>query len=302
MTRLAAAGDRGAALSAYEELRERLRRHLSVAPAPATRQLAEELRHEPLAPAAASPAIIAAARQLPLVGRDHELAELIGAWAGARRGAGGVVTLSGEAGIGKTRLALELIARAAADGGRAASCAALDLGGIAPLSLWAELVRDLVSQVDVAALRRCLAVGLGAGWRRRWSGVSAPIARPGPRRRPISSACASTRLSSSSSSGWRGASRLVLLMEDVHVADPASLELAGYVARRLGDLPVLLVLTRRTLPAQRLRRRPRERAPSPPHPPARGGARTAAGDALGEPGPARRPARGCRRGAGGRGG
>src|SRR5581483_6036542 len=51
MTRLAAAGDRGAALSVYEELRERLRRYLSVAPASATRQLAEELRDEPLAPA-----------------------------------------------------------------------------------------------------------------------------------------------------------------------------------------------------------------------------------------------------------
>jgi DNA-binding SARP family transcriptional activator len=55
MTRLATAGDRGAALSAYEELRERLRRHLSVAPASATRRLAEELRHEPLAPTTASP-------------------------------------------------------------------------------------------------------------------------------------------------------------------------------------------------------------------------------------------------------
>ena len=116
------------------------------------------------------------------------------------------MTLSGEPGIGKTRLALELIARAAADGGRAAACAALDLGGIAPLSLWAELVRDLVSQVDV--------LPYDAAWPSDLAPVApslerrlGPIARPGPRRRPISSACASTRLSSSSSSGWRGASR-----------------------------------------------------------------------------------------------
>jgi DNA-binding SARP family transcriptional activator len=247
MTRLAAAGDRGAALSAYEQLRERLRRELSVAPAPATRALADELRNEPLAPATSSPTVVAAARQLPLVGRERELAQLIGAWTGVRSGAGGVVTLSGEAGIGKTRLALELLARAAEEGGRTAACAALDLGGIAPLSLWAELVNDLASQIDVlpydaawpsdlAPLAPALERQLGSDYPPRvatapdlervrlYEGVVALVewmARRGP---------------------------LVLLMEDVHIADPASIELTGYVARRLGDLPVLLVLTRRPLP------------------------------------------------------
>src|SRR5205085_2484249 len=41
---------------------------------------------------------------------------------------------------------------------------------------------------------------------------------------------------------------LVLLLEDVHVADAASLELAAYAGRRLGGLPVLMIVTRRDLP------------------------------------------------------
>ena len=49
--------------------------------------------------------------------------------------------------------------------------------------------------------------------------------------------------------GWAAAERpLVLLMEDVHLADVASLELAGYVGRRLPELPVLMILTRRDAP------------------------------------------------------
>jgi hypothetical protein len=40
----------------------------------------------------------------------------------------------------------------------------------------------------------------------------------------------------------------VIVMEDAHAADVASLELAGYVGRRLSGLPFLLVLTRRKLP------------------------------------------------------
>jgi hypothetical protein len=47
------------------------------------------------------------------------------------------------------------------------------------------------------------------------------------------------------------AAPVALLLEDVHAADAASLELAAYVARRIGPHRVLLVLTRRPFPATR---------------------------------------------------
>ena len=59
-------------------------------------------------------------------------------------GAGAAAVIRGEAGIGKTRLATELRVRASAAGAQTAACAALDLGGAAPLSLWAELIRELL--------------------------------------------------------------------------------------------------------------------------------------------------------------
>jgi len=228
-------------------LRERLRRELSVAPAPATRELADQLRREPLPAPATAPAVAAAARQLRLVGRDRELALLLAAWSAARSGAGGVAVLTGEAGIGKTRLALELAARAARDGARTAACAALDLGGTAPLSLWAELIRDLSRQVEVpppnAAWPADLAP-LAPDLERRLGDSGTPRAATAPDLERVRLYEGVVELVA-----WASRSApLVLLMEDVHVADAASLELAGYVVRRTSDLPVLLVLTRRPLP------------------------------------------------------
>ena len=54
-----------------------------------------------------------------------------------------MVVLEGEGGIGKTRLAAELLAHAAAHGARTAVCASMELGVAAPFALWAELLRSL---------------------------------------------------------------------------------------------------------------------------------------------------------------
>ncbi|WP_158703534.1 BTAD domain-containing putative transcriptional regulator [Pseudonocardia dioxanivorans] len=63
-------------------------------------------------------ALFAAARRLRLVGRDAELARLAALWRETCAGASPVVLLSGEAGVGKSRLAAELARLVADDGGR----------------------------------------------------------------------------------------------------------------------------------------------------------------------------------------
>src|ERR1700693_1759857 len=54
--------------------------------------------------------------QIPLIGREHQLAPLRSHLDAARRGGSGVVLVGGEPGVGKTRLMAELGGRAHAGG------------------------------------------------------------------------------------------------------------------------------------------------------------------------------------------
>jgi DNA-binding SARP family transcriptional activator len=250
MARLAEAGDRAGAFSVYDRLCERLRTQLGIAPAGATREAADRLRAGPSAVASAqapapAPAPAIAAGGWPLVGRDDELAALVTA---ATAPGGLLAVMTGEAGIGKTRLARVLLERLRGDGARVAACAAPELGGPAPFSLWAELLRDLADDLpppapeaswpeDLAAIAPSLPRRLG-----RTSGRAPP---------PIVPELARARLFEAAIDLVEHACAdrpLVLLFEDVHHADAASIELLAYVVRRGAGLPVLVVLTRRQTP------------------------------------------------------
>ena len=122
MSAAAAAGEQAKALAAYEALRQRLGRELGADPAPQTRELHLAILREQdgglarsgsgrAAPPGPKPGAIL------LAGRDRESKELRAAWAAAAGGQPGLVTITGEAGIGKTTLAEALAAEAAEDGG-----------------------------------------------------------------------------------------------------------------------------------------------------------------------------------------
>jgi hypothetical protein len=200
-----------------------------------------------------------------LAGRDSELQLLLTHWRRARDGVGGAVLVTGDGGTGKTRLAEHLLDTARRDGARIAGCAPGALGG-APGELWSELLAETVTDAAAhgdplptnptwaAALARSLpAVAVDL--------PSAPAARTRPRsadgtRRagappPLLAASERIRLFEAVVGLVRflaARGPLVLLLEDLHQADPTSLDLLGYLGRRLGRLPVLLVLTRRRLP------------------------------------------------------
>jgi DNA-binding SARP family transcriptional activator len=118
----AAAGNRGEALRAYDCCRRLLADELGVDPSPELEAVYLEL----LRAAPASPAALDASPELrmppwspgegALVGRGGEQARLRAAWAGARTGRRRFLLVTGEAGIGKSRLAGELAALAERDG------------------------------------------------------------------------------------------------------------------------------------------------------------------------------------------
>jgi DNA-binding SARP family transcriptional activator/tetratricopeptide (TPR) repeat protein len=241
MDRLADAGDRSGALAVFERLRARLRAELGVPVDAATQQVAEQLRSGP----ATTPARRIPAGSVALVGRAAESGALRAAWRRAAGGNGVLALISGEAGIGKTRLAEELLDHAAAAGVRVAACAALDLGGGAPLAMWAELIRDLVDRLPAPAPTATWPEELArlAPWLPERLGRA-----PAPERASVAPELARARLFEAAVELVEHAAPVVLLFEDVHAADDASLELAAYVARRIGTVPALLVLTRRPFP------------------------------------------------------
>jgi DNA-binding SARP family transcriptional activator/predicted ATPase len=111
----AANNDRASALRAYHQCMRVLRREMGVEPDPATKELFERLlKTEPGELPSGSPASPAAkpVSQLQkvraLVGRTVEWHQLALAWQSAVEGGPRVVVISGEPGIGKTRLADEL--------------------------------------------------------------------------------------------------------------------------------------------------------------------------------------------------
>lgn len=96
-------GNTAGALRTYHACSTRLQQELGVDPSPATQELYEQLLQVPAAPLPLAPA------RLPLVARAQAWHALQSMWKQCHHGQPGVVLLSGEAGIGKTRLAEELL-------------------------------------------------------------------------------------------------------------------------------------------------------------------------------------------------
>jgi DNA-binding SARP family transcriptional activator len=125
-------GNLAEAMRVYDDLRQLLREELGLSPGPSVRALAEQLLErksaEPAAvrgvagapsergAAAPLPRTMAELAALPFSGRRSELERLAGLVGGARGDRSRVLALSGDAGVGKTRLAAEVAARAHAEG------------------------------------------------------------------------------------------------------------------------------------------------------------------------------------------
>jgi DNA-binding CsgD family transcriptional regulator/tetratricopeptide (TPR) repeat protein len=176
-----------------------------------------------------------------LVGRQQQLAELTDHLDRARSGAGGVVMISGEAGVGKTRLLRELRDRLAGEIGVVVSVGhCYEDGPSQPYGPFSDMLGRFDSAVNpaVAELRRLLPK-LAAG--ADGDGSLDPQAE---RRQLFQAIYEALRPE-------HGRTRL-LILEDLHWSDQASLDLLLYLARAVEDERVLIVGTFRSDEMHRL--------------------------------------------------
>jgi len=173
------------------------------------------------------------------LGRERELTELRAALDDVNAGRGRLFLLSGEPGIGKTRLAEEIAHEAAARGMRAIWGRSWEGGGAPAYWPWVQILRTLV--VDPNRQRNRGAV------------VSPEVAQMLPElasealgQSPSDPKQAQFRLFDAVNTTLKDASRvqpLVLIFDDLHEADQSTLEMLKFVGRALRDSSLLIVGT-----------------------------------------------------------
>jgi DNA-binding SARP family transcriptional activator len=164
-----AAGNATAGLRAYETCRTVLAMELGSKPNLAIQALAEQLEaaaHPPAAGPAPHRSDIGFRLEPPLVGRALELVALRGCFAQAQQGQTQLVVLSGEFGIGKTRLARDFLATIQAQSGEVLQGQAFEQSNSVPYAAVADALRprlerenapeDLLEDLWLAALTRVL--------------------------------------------------------------------------------------------------------------------------------------------------
>ena len=230
------------ALQAYQDARVALVEQLGIEPGERLRRLERAiLAQDPdLRFSAATPP--APATGGVFVGRERELAELIAGLDDAFAGRGRLFMVAGEPGIGKSRLAEELIAHAEARGATVLIGRCWEAGGAPAYWPWVQSLRAYVREADRDGLRSELGVGAAdlaqivPELRERFPDLPAP-------RRPESEA-ARFRLFDAAAEFLRNAAAsrpLVLFLDDLHAADTPSLLLLRFLARELGATRILLL-------------------------------------------------------------
>ena len=183
-----------------------------------------------------------------IVGRDEEWSRLIAALDGVEDGHGGLICVMGEAGIGKSRLVTELCTTVRERGVSVLMGRAVDTGTPVPFRPLFEALSGHFRRAGASdhpglePIRATLAQ-LVPEWRRPGEEIY--------RASPMELGEAILRLLS----GIADSHGCVLVLEDLHWADPDTAAVLEYIGDNIGSVPVLCVATLRpdaTTPALRV--------------------------------------------------
>jgi DNA-binding winged helix-turn-helix (wHTH) protein/tetratricopeptide (TPR) repeat protein len=188
----------------------------------------------------------------PFVGREHALDLLRAGLNAALAGRGRLLLLVGEPGIGKTRTAEEFASEARRRGTDVLTGRAHEGEGAPAFWPWVKLLRSFVASADPSTLAADMGPGaaeiaeLVPELRERFGDLRTPP--------PLDEEQARFRLFDSLTTFLQRTSErrpLVLILDDLHWADDASLQLLRFLAGELGDSRLLVVGTYRDVEVQR---------------------------------------------------
>jgi DNA-binding SARP family transcriptional activator len=241
MRTYALAGRRHDALRQYQACVDALAVELDVPPEPETAALYSQILSGDLTPTSltSSPQSLQSLnaeteeQATPLVGRESELESLRLWLRAAWRGQGKVILITGDSGVGKTRLALEARRAAASVGMTTLFGAAYEQEGQLPYQPFVEAFDDFLNQSSplpegvepsnpITHFKR---LGVSDPQQESWAQFKA----------------VADFLSALSQSA-----PTVFLLDDLHAADEASLRLLHYLARQARTTPIVLMATCRT--------------------------------------------------------
>ncbi|MBP6017322.1 MAG: AAA family ATPase, partial [Candidatus Promineofilum sp.] len=246
-------GARDAALRQYRDAVHILDEELGVEPLPETTALYEAIQEGRLeAPAATSPPSRPAmppakpggspVEGSPLIGRESAWVDLLAVYNDIAQ-AGRLAAVTGETGIGKTHLVKEFLKRARAAG--AVTITATCYEGEANLA-YAPITAALRALLDHPSAHDRLST-IPAHW-------LAEAARLVPELEMAQLAQPESNMPAAQTRFFNGISEVlcrllsgnvpgILFLDDIHWADDASLDLLAYLARRLNELPFMLLLS-----------------------------------------------------------
>jgi class 3 adenylate cyclase/tetratricopeptide (TPR) repeat protein len=186
------------------------------------------------------------AERTPFVGREAELADLRRLLDDALAGHGGIALIGGEPGLGKTRLAEEILAEASRRGFLALTGRCYEMEGAPPFMPVVEILQTAAQIVPPEVFREALGDAAGEVARllpelgRLFPDIPPPVAMPPEQARRY--------LLNSLRDFFDRTSRrrpLVLLLDDLHWADESSLLLLQHTAEKLSEMPAVIVGTYR---------------------------------------------------------